>query len=232
MIRALASECAVASGSLEMCASVSYSPQEPFLFDGSVLDNILFGSKLNVKILNDVTSLCGLNRDSKSWAEGWSHIVGPGGRRCSSGQRMRISVARALYRSKVSSNGSISILDGPTTGLDEELVHSMLEAFSKYAQQGSILCISFASQQHLKILLDKYSNIVTVISLQFQSPPQILHGSLYQNSQSSILFPQFCETQDPQQVSPHFVEQHENNFENQESTSDEHREFGGKKCDV
>ena len=225
-LRALAHECAVASGSFEMHASISYSSQEPFLFDGPVLDNILFGSPLNVKLLSEVTASCGLDRDAKSWAGGLCYVVGPGGRRCSSGQRMRITVARALYRSKVSAAGCISIMDGPTTGLDDALVHTVLESLARLAHQGTIVCISFASQQHLKMLIDKCASVVTVVSLQPQSPPQVFPGSAFSNLGSSIALPDSHEQKES-------LGQHNNDIENpDESPTEEHREIGGITCDT
>jgi ATP-binding cassette, subfamily C (CFTR/MRP), member 10 len=175
-MRALAGECAVASGAFSVRVASSYSSQEPFLYDAPVVDNIVFGSKLNSKILNEVAAACGIDRDAKSWAGGLSYVVGPGGRRCSSGQRMRISVARALYRSKISRSRGICILDGPTTGLDDALVRTVLESLAKHAQQGCIVCISFASLQHLKILMDSHACSVTVISLQPHGALQVLSG--------------------------------------------------------
>jgi ATP-binding cassette subfamily C (CFTR/MRP) protein 10 len=218
LVRALVGECAIASGSFTIDARVSYSSQEPFLFDGSVLDNIIFGSELNAKILSDVTASSGLDRDAKSWVGGLSYIVGPGGRRCSSGQRMRISVARAFYRCQVSSTTCIPVLDGPTTGLDEALVHLVLDYIIKLAHQGSIICVSFASQQHLELLLDKCPKSVTVISLQQNCPPRIFAGSEFLISGSAVT---------PPHSSDIVNEQLDGHQENQQSPNVEMINFGG-----
>jgi ATP-binding cassette subfamily C (CFTR/MRP) protein 10 len=219
-MRALAGECAVASGSLAMHANVSYSSQEPFLFDGSVLENILFGSKLNLKILNQVAASCGLDCDLKSWAGGMHYAVGPGGRCCSSGQRMRISVARALYRSQTRAAASVVVMDGPTTGLDHALVRTVLESLVTHALQGSIVCVSFASQLHFNLLMDRCCCPVTVISLQPRSPPQIFTGAAVANLAQSNAFPLTNSTA----IS---LELRDSNSEQQELVTEEHREFGG-----
>jgi ABC-type transport system involved in cytochrome bd biosynthesis fused ATPase/permease subunit len=220
LMRALAGECALASGALSIHSRASYSSQEPFLYDASVLDNIVFGMMMNVKILNEVTAACGLDRDAKSWPGGLSHSVGPAGRRCSSGQRMRISVARALYRSKMSPNGSVCIMDGPSTGLDDALVHTVLESLAKHALQGSIVCISFASEQHLKILIDRCSCRVTVISLQQNTPPQVLPASAYTDLASVTAVA-------PSHAVAQSVEQRDSDTKHEDALAEEHREFGG-----
>jgi ATP-binding cassette, subfamily C (CFTR/MRP), member 10 len=224
-LRALACECAVASGSFETHSNISYSSQEPFLFDGTVLDNILFGATLDRSVLNQVTASCGLDRDAKSWAGGLSYGVGPGGRRCSSGQRMRISVARTLYRSTLSAAACISIMDGPTTGLDDALVHTVLQSLIALAQRGSIVCVSFASQLHLKILLDECPSLVTVLSFQQRSAPQILPGSAFSNLEASFALPGESDKKEP-------LELRDSSAENQEAVPEEHREFGGLCCDL
>ena len=175
---------------------------------------------MNVKILNEVTAACGLDRDAKSWPGGLSHSVGPAGRRCSSGQRMRISVARALYRSKMSPNGSVCIMDGPSTGLDDALVHTVLESLAKHALQGSIVCISFASEQHLKILIDRCSCRVTVISLQQNTPPQVLPASAYTDLASVTAVA-------PSHAVAQCVEQRDFDTKHEDALAEEHREFGG-----
>lgn len=224
-MRALARECAVASGSLAIHAKASYASQEPFLFDGSVLDNILFGSKLNLKMLNEIAASCGLDRDAKSWAGGMAHAVGPGGRRCSSGQRMRISVARALYLSGACSAASVSILDGPTTGLDDALVRTVLESLVRHAHRGSVLCISFASQLHFNLLMEQCSCPVTVVFLQPHASPQIFPGSVFANMAPATALPHALDTNE-------CSEQRDDSTENQESLPEEHREFGGLPCVV
>ena len=225
-LRALACECAVASGSFEPLANISYSSQEPFLFDGTVLDNILFGATLNGNVLNQVTASCGLDRDAKSWAGGLSYCVGPGGRRCSSGQRMRISVARTLYRSKLSAAACTSIMDGPTTGLDDALVHTVLQSLIALAQHGSIVCVSFASQSHLNILMEQFPSLVTVLSLQQHSAPQILPGSAFSNLDASFALPGESDKKEPSEL-------RDSSAENQEAVpEEEHREIGGLFCDL
>jgi ATP-binding cassette subfamily C (CFTR/MRP) protein 10 len=223
-MRALAGECAVASGAFSIPVASSYSSQEPFLYDAPVVDNIVFGSKLNSKILNEVAAACGIDRDAKSWAGGLSYVVGPGGRRCSSGQRMRISAARALYRSKISRSRSICILDGPTTGLDDALVRTVLESLAKHAQQGCIVCISFASLQHLKILMDSHACSVTVISLQQHGALQVLSGPALVDMGSLPPLPHSEQASESSQ-------QRDGEENNQEHVPEEHREFGGLRND-
>jgi hypothetical protein len=138
---------------------------------------------------------------------------------------MRISVARTLYRSTMSAAACISIMDGPTTGLDDALVHTVLQSLIALAQRGSIVCVSFASQLHLKILTDQCPSLVTVLSLQQRSAPQTLPGSAFSNVDASLALPGESDTKEP-------LELRDSCAENQEVLPEEHREFGGLCCDL
>ncbi len=67
------------SGQIGMSGTVSYASQEPWLFSGSVRDNILFGRTFNEESYWKVIEACGLSPDLLSWEKGDFTLVGERG---------------------------------------------------------------------------------------------------------------------------------------------------------
>lgn len=96
-----------------MSGTVSYASQEPWLFTGTVRNNILFGQPYDKRRYNDVVSCCSLKTDFEQLADGDKTVVGERGASLSGGQKARISLARAVYKSS-----SIYLLDDPLSAVD------------------------------------------------------------------------------------------------------------------
>jgi len=95
---------------------VGYVPQDVYLFDGSVRENVAFG--LRASAIDDVLVWDALNRaqlgeEVRAFPQELSTLLGEKGIRLSGGQRQRIGIARALYR-----RPTILILDEATSALD------------------------------------------------------------------------------------------------------------------
>ncbi|KAJ4437622.1 hypothetical protein ANN_17767 [Periplaneta americana] len=80
-------------GTIEVGGTVSYASQEPWLFAGSVRQNILFGQPLVRERYNHVIKVCALKRDFQLLPYGDKTIVGERGISLSGGQRARINLA-------------------------------------------------------------------------------------------------------------------------------------------
>lgn len=76
---------------------VGYSPQVPWLPEGSACDVILFGRPLDKTRYARVIDACALETDFRSWDEGDQRLILENGTNLSGGQKTRISLARALY---------------------------------------------------------------------------------------------------------------------------------------
>jgi ABC-type multidrug transport system fused ATPase/permease subunit len=95
----------------------SYAPQDPFILNQSLRENILFGTPLNEERYNAVLDACALRPDIEQLGGSDLIQIGERGVTLSGGQRQRISLARAAYKAAQSSSSCI-ILDDPFSALD------------------------------------------------------------------------------------------------------------------
>ncbi len=129
-------------------SNVAYVPQSIYLFDDSLLNNIVLNSKKRVyktKLdraikLMKIDDLLNNDRDLNSH-------VGDSGVRLSGGQKQRIGIARALYANK-----QILILDEATNALDKKMEFQVLDNL-KSQKNLTVIVIS-----HRKETLANYCN--------------------------------------------------------------------------
>ncbi|HEX4125266.1 MAG TPA: ABC transporter ATP-binding protein [Tepidisphaeraceae bacterium] len=105
-------------------------PQEVFLFDGTVRDNIAYGRRdATDAAVTDAARRANAHGFISDLPEGYNTIVGERGFKLSGGQRQRLSIARAIL-----ADPQILILDEATSNLDtesEQLIQSALSELLK-----------------------------------------------------------------------------------------------------
>jgi ATP-binding cassette, subfamily B, bacterial len=113
-------------------------PQEPFLFNRTIRDNILFGN-LNATNheLNTAIKDAQLERFIHSLPDGLDTMVGERGLKLSGGQKQRIAIARALLK-----NAQIILMDEPTSALDSETESSIFKATKNLLQNKTAIVIA------------------------------------------------------------------------------------------
>lgn len=84
------------SGDVFVNGNLSYASQEPWLFGGSVRDNILFGESYQEEKYTRVIKACALMEDFKQLSHGDKTLVGESGSTLSGGQSARINLARYI----------------------------------------------------------------------------------------------------------------------------------------
>ncbi|CAF1514132.1 unnamed protein product [Adineta steineri] len=138
-----------------------YVPQEPWVFSGTIRENILFGLDYDAQKFNRCIHATALNIDLENLPYGDSTIVGDNGVILSGGQKARLSLARALYR-----DDDIYLLDDPLSAVDVEVARHIVEKCI-LGKLHSKVCILVTHQiQFLKyatkiIFLDKGVQIAT-----------------------------------------------------------------------
>ena len=119
-------------------ANIAYVGQEPFLFRGSIRDNILCGKPdASENELFDAAKNAQAHDFIMSFPLGYDHPVGESGSQLSLGQRQRVSVARALIK-----NAPIVLLDEPTASLDSESEQKVQEAIHRLCTGKTTLTIA------------------------------------------------------------------------------------------
>ncbi|KAF4522899.1 hypothetical protein B566_EDAN012057 [Ephemera danica] len=103
----------LSSGTIHVSGSLSYAAQEPWLFAGSLRQNITFGQNWNAARYREVIRVCALETDLAQLPYGDRTIVGERGVSLSGGQRARVSLARAVYK-----EADIYLLDDPLSAVD------------------------------------------------------------------------------------------------------------------
>ncbi len=94
--------------------AVSLIPQEPYLFDGTIMENIRYGRpEATDKEIYDLCKIIGANEFIEVLADGYDTLVLENGKNLSAGQRQMITIARTML-----ANPRILILDEATSRLD------------------------------------------------------------------------------------------------------------------
>ena len=117
-------------------SSIGYIPQEVYLFDGTVEDNIVFGREY------DSTKLEEALKKAQIWEflqkkNGVKTIVGDKGIMLSGGQKQRLAIARALY-----DNPEILVLDEATSALDNDTEKEIMNEIYKASENKTLLIIA------------------------------------------------------------------------------------------
>ncbi|KAL5283205.1 ABCC4.2 family protein [Megaselia abdita] len=121
-LQILLGEINIIEGRVYVNGSISYSSQEPWLFEGSIRDNIVFVEPFDQDRYQKVVKVCCLEQDLQIFPNGDMTRVGERGVSLSGGQKARVSLARAIYR-----KADIYLLDDPLSAVDTHVGKHIFE---------------------------------------------------------------------------------------------------------
>lgn len=118
--------------------SIAYVSQAPYLFEGTIRDNIRYGrlSATDAEI-EVAASQAAADEFIRQQPQGYDTPVGEGGSTLSGGQRQRVSIARAIVR-----QAPILLLDEATSALDNEAEARVQEALTHVMQGRTTIVIA------------------------------------------------------------------------------------------
>lgn len=122
----------------EIREQIAYVPQEPYLYEVSIAENIAYGRYgAGREEVIAAAKAANAHEFIMKLPDGYDTVLGERGNTLSGGERQRIAIARAIIR-----NTPIMILDEATSALDNESESLVQEAIKRLRQDRTILMIA------------------------------------------------------------------------------------------
>ncbi len=122
----------------QLRSMISYMPQEPFLFAGTVRENITFDSqKTNESKLIQAVEQASLSDTLTTFPNGFETLVGEKGIVLSGGQKQRVGLARMLLK-----DTPVMILDDPISQVDLKTGEAIVDTIRAMAGEKTIIIVS------------------------------------------------------------------------------------------
>jgi ABC-type bacteriocin/lantibiotic exporter with double-glycine peptidase domain len=130
--------------------NIAYSPQQPFLSNAAMRDNIDLSSNCSLEDLQSAIALSELSEDLVLFRRGLDEEVGESGINLSGGQRQRVSLARAFL-----SKRSILVLDDPLSAVDPRTEKALMDSI--LAKSRGVILVS-----HRLIELERCDRVIVM----------------------------------------------------------------------
>ena len=133
LLMGILGELSVSSGEISCTGKIAYASQTPWVYSGTLLDNIVFGMKFDEQKYCKVIEVCDLGKDIASFPKQDQTEIGQRGVILSGGQRARVSLARAIY-----SDADIYLLDDPLSAVDAQVGKHLFDKCIKEFLSGRV----------------------------------------------------------------------------------------------
>lgn len=142
---------------------ISCVPQDIFLSDGTIEENIAFGlpqEDINQSRVKIAAQQAQISELIESLDNGYETIVGERGARLSGGQRQRVGLARAFYR-----DSNVLILDEATSALDDDTELAVMDSINNFDHDITVVIIAhrLTTLKNCDMILSLESNHQTEI---------------------------------------------------------------------
>ncbi|MCP2098715.1 MULTISPECIES: ABC transporter ATP-binding protein [Actinosynnema] len=122
----------------DLRASIGFVSQDPFLFDGTIADNIRYGT---FSATDEQVRAAARTAEAHSFVQslplGYDTVVGEHGASLSGGQRQRIALARTVLK-----NPPVVVLDEATSAVDNETEAAIQRALATFAKGRTLIVIA------------------------------------------------------------------------------------------
>ncbi|XP_071056450.1 probable multidrug resistance-associated protein lethal(2)03659 [Onthophagus taurus] len=130
ILNLLLQEIELKSGTVKMNGKLSFSSQEPWIFNSSVRNNIIFENDYDELKYKVIAEVCALETDFNQFPNNDFTIISEKGHSLSGGQKSRINLARSIYK-----EADIYLLDDPLSAVDSHVAkHIFNECIVEYLQ--------------------------------------------------------------------------------------------------
>lgn len=129
-----------AANAAQWQAEIAHVPQDLFLADATIRENIAFGAEpgeiddARVRAAAEAADIAGF---IAALPHGYETVVGERGTRLSGGQRQRLGIARALYK-----QASVIFFDEATSALDGETEAAVMDAIARLDRSLTIILVA------------------------------------------------------------------------------------------
>ncbi|KAF3763943.1 putative ATP-binding cassette transporter [Cryphonectria parasitica EP155] len=150
LLEAFLGQATISNGTLSTAlVRAAYCSQKPWIFEGTIMDNIVNCCTFSKSRYEAVVTACGLGQEISRMPLGDRTPTGSGGSRLSGGQRKRVALARAVYCGL-----DLLILDDVLSGLDPETSKTVWKSLSGvnglFRREGRTVIFSSVHGKHIR----------------------------------------------------------------------------------
>ena len=135
---------------------IAYVPQDCYLFEGTIAENIAFGwngeNEPSMDMIIAAAKEAYADKFIEHLPDGYNTKVTAGGTNLSGGQRQRIAIARAFMK-----NSPIVLMDEPSSALDTYSENALLKAIKTLLKNKTVIMVS-----HRMTGMDKFERVVQI----------------------------------------------------------------------
>jgi ATP-binding cassette, subfamily C, bacterial CydD len=132
--------------------NISYITQKPYLFSGTIAENIALGLNATTKEIEIAAKKANIHDLVMSLSKGYKTTIGDGGRGLSGGEKQRIALARAFLKKP-----SIILFDEPTSGLDLVTEQVLQQSIQELCKSSLVITVAHRLQT-----IHKANNILLI----------------------------------------------------------------------